>query len=495
MTNRIAAFFLSLIIISALLVSSCKNIHDSIELGGDLVPAVDYVNTFDTIITVDTYNDSFTIGNANHLINDSTRMSKSGIHYVGKITNDPLFGQTEAQLFMELKPPNYKYYFENHSDSLYIDSVVLVLDYKETFGDTNVMQTVNVYELANTPSNLMDADSNYLIRVPAFSKTGGTFLGGKTFAPNILNDSIKAFKDTTRNQLRIKLDNSFGTRLLQYDSSANGAYANDSAFKSKFKGFAIVSEGGGNAIMGFALASANTKLALYYRYENVPRQDTTVKYFPFNPITCGNANYITRNYSGSPAGFSFAGGTTVLDDMVFLQNTPGTFARIKIPGLASVPNRVVHRAELIIEQVYDPSEEKFFKPEYLLLDVLDTALKNYRYMPYDFTFDQTNTPNLISFGTVGRITDDGLGNRVTTWKFNVSRYIQNYFTGNEPLHEMRLFAPYVVYDIYKPNQNVVGFYYGIGLNSAVARGRVRVAGGSYSDVNKRMRLRIVYSRI
>jgi hypothetical protein len=494
-TNRIAAFFLSLFIISVLLVSSCKHIHDSIELGDDLVPAVDYVNTFDTVISIETYNDSFTIGNSNHLINDSTRMSKSGIHYVGKITNDPLFGQTDAKLFLELKPPNYKYYFENHSDSLFIDSVVLVLDYKETFGDTNALQTLRVYELDNVASNLFNADSNYLIRRQGFFYNQNLQLGSKTFAPNILNDSIKAYKDTTKNQLRIKLDNSFGTRLLQYDSSASGAYANDSAFRSKFKGFAIVSEAGGNAIMGFSLTTANTKLALYYRYKNVPRQDTTVKYFPFNPITSGNANYITRNYAGSPAGFSLAGGTTIQDDLVFLQSTPGTFTRVKIPGLAGVTNRVVHRAELIIEQVYHPSDEMFFKPEYLLLDVLDTALKNYRYMPYDFTFDQTNTPNLISFGTVGRITDDGLGNRVTTWKFNISRYVQNYLTGNEPLHEMRLFAPYVVYDIYKPNQNVVGYYFGIGLNSAVARGRVRVYGGSYSDPTKRMRLRIVYSRI
>lgn len=494
MTNRIAAFFLSLFVVSALLISSCKQIHDSTELGDGLVPAVDNINTFDTIISVNTYNDSFTIGNTDYLINDSTRIAKSGLHYVGKITNDALFGQTEAQLFMELKPPNYKYYFENHSDSLYIDSVVLVLDYKDVYGDTNVVQTLSVYELDNIASNAFKADSNYLIRRKAFSYNGGGLLGSKTFAPNILNDSIKAYKDTTLNQLRIKLNNSFGDRLLAYDSSATGAYASDSAFKSRFKGFAVVSEAGGNALMGFSLVGANTKLALYYRYRNAD-QDTTVKYFSFNSITCGNANYVTRNYAGSPAGFSFAGGTTALDDLIYLQNTPGTFARIKIPGLASVTNRVVHRAELIIEQVYHPSDEIFYKPDYLFLDVLDTALKNYRYMPYDFTFDASNAPNLLNFGTVGRITDDGLGNRVSQWKFNVSRYVQNYLTGREPLHDMRLLAPYVVYDIYKFNNNVVGYFNGVGLNSTIGCGRVRVAGGSYSDSAKRMRLRIVYSKI
>jgi hypothetical protein len=500
-TNRIAAFFLSVFIISALLISSCKRIHDSTELGDDLVPTVDNVNTFDTIVTVETYNDSFTIGNVNALINDSSRIAKSGTHYVGT-ANDPLFGQTDARIFMELKPPAYKYFFEQPKDSLTVDSAVLVLDYVNTYGDTNILQTVNVFEIANLPSNVFKTDSNYLIRRNDLTYT--TLLGSKTFAPNTLNDSIKVYLDTTKNQLRIRLNQGPGTEYIAnkflkvFDSS--GAYSSDSAFRANFKGFAVVPGGGGNALMGFNLAGGKTKLALYYKFKKNGVDRDTVRYFGFNLAngvipSSANANYIRRNYSGSPAGFSFAGGTTVQDDLIYLQNTPGTFARIKIPGLATVPNRVVHRAELIIEQIYHPSDEIFYKPDYLMLDVLDTSLKNYRYMPYDFTFDATNAPNLIGFGSIGRITDDGLGNRVATWKFNVSRYVQNYFTRREPLHEMRLMAPYVVFDIYKPNLNVVGYFNGVGLNSSIGIGRVRVAGGSYSDPTKRMRLRIVYSKI
>jgi hypothetical protein len=60
---------------------------------------------------------------------------------------------------------------------------------------------------------------------------------------------------------------------------------------------------------------------------------------------------------------------------------------------------------------------------------------------------------------------------------------------------MRLFSPYTVNDIYKFNNSVIGYENGFGLNTAIARGRVRVAGGSYSNVSKRMRIRIVYSKI
>jgi hypothetical protein len=494
--KRIAAFCFSLLILTtAFYFGSCTRIHDSTELGDELIPAVDNVNTFDTVVSVLSYNDSFTIGNADRLLNDSTRMAKSAIHYVGRINNDPLFGTTDAQLFFELKPPTFKYYFENFSsDSLFIDSVVLVLDYQETFGDTDALQTVNVYELANTSSNLFKTDSSYLLRVKSF--TEGNLLGTKTFAPSILNDSIKAYKDTTKNQLRIRLDDAFGTRLLLYDSSATSAYAGDSAFRSKFKGFAVTSSGG-NALMGFSLAGANTKLALYYHYYNkLPNIDTAVRYFSFNAATCGNANYIKRGYSGFPIATALSGGTTTPDDLLYIQATPGTFARIKMPDLSTVTNRVVHRAELIVEQISHPlSDPKFFNPEMLFLDVLDTALKDYRYMPYDFTIDQSGSPNLTGFGASGKATTDAGGNPIQVWKFNMTRYVQNVLTKKEPVHDLRLFAPYIVDDTYKPSLSSVGGVYFIGVNSSVARGRVRVAGGNFADPTKKLRLRIVYSKI
>ena len=170
------------------------------------------------------------------------------------------------------------------------------------------------------------------------------------------DDSVKAFRDTTTSQLRIRLDNSFGTRLLQYDSTGNGAYGGDSLFRTRFKGFAIQSMSSGNAVMGFDLTGVNTKLAIYYKYEKrvvstVQKLDTTVAYFNFSG-NCASANYIKRDYSGTPALASLNNGTTS-DPIIYLQNSPGTFANIKIPALAGLSNRVIHRAELIVEQLYD----------------------------------------------------------------------------------------------------------------------------------------------
>jgi hypothetical protein len=459
-------------------------------LGDGLIPAVDNINTFDTLITVETYNDSFRLASADRLLTDSFRILKSEIHVLGKISNDPLFGSTDAKIYLQLKPLNYKYAFENHSDSLFIDSAVLILDYVQTFGDTNALQAVRVLEMAQSPTSIFKYDSNYLIRNVSFPTS--TLLGQKMFAPSILNDSIKAFRDTTKNQLRIRLADSFGERLLKYDSTATGAYFSDSAFRSKFRGFAIESTSG-NALMGFDLTSGKTRLAIYYRYRNT-NQDTTVRYFTFNTVSA-NANYITRNnYVGSQALSSFGGGQ---DDLVYLQNTPGTFTKIKIPALLSVSNRVIHRAELIAEQVYHPSDAMFATPTGLMLDVLDTALKNYRYMPFDFSYDpQSGNTNLLGFGSFGKIGVDGSGNAIRVWKFDISRYVQNALTRREPFHELRLFTAYQSFDIYQPNVfSQSGFINPINLNTSIAIGRVRLAGGNYVDATKRMRIRIVYSKL
>ncbi|MEO5947427.1 MAG: DUF4270 family protein [Chitinophagaceae bacterium] len=497
MKNRY--FFLYLIAIVAtvaIVFSACRKINEATELGGGLIPPVDGINTFDTLINVQAFNDTF------GMATDSQRLDKNQEFFLGLINNDPFFGKTDARMFFELKPPSYPYSFGNVPAKLLIDSVVLLMSYIETYGDTNTLQTVNVYEIDQNPSNNFRSDSNYLIRNEHF--TYSNVLGSKTFAPKTLKDSVKAFRDTTANQLRIRLDNSFGTRLLSYDSvktSLNGAYANDSAFKSKFKGFAVRSISSGNAIMGFNLNGVNTALAIYYRNDTsstvTPKYETTVKYFPFSGSYCAAANYIKRDYTGKPV--EAAVGGSVSDPIVYIQNTPGTFATIKIPDLPTIGNRLVHRAELIIEQLYDISDSTFRAPELLYLDASDpsiAATNKYRTIPYDLTIDNTGALNLLTFGSLPTITVDGAGNKIRVWKFNVSRYVQHILTGTQSLYDLRLFAPFSLLEQYgiPPGGDIT---IPVFINNTVAKGRVRLVGNNgVADTNpRRMRLRIVYSKL
>lgn len=493
MKNRY--FFLNLIAIVssvAIVFSACKRINEATELGGGLIPPVDGINTFDTLINVQTFNDTF------GMVTDSQRLDKNQEFFLGVINNDPFFGKTDARMFFELKPVNYPYSFGNVPAKLQIDSVVLLMSYIETYGDTNMVQTVNVYEIDQNPSNNFRSDSNYLIRKEHF--TYSNVLGSKTFAPKTLKDSVKAFRDTTANQLRIRLDNSFGTRLLGYDSistSLNGAYANDSAFKTKFKGFAVRSMSTGNAIMGFNLNGVNTRLAIYYRNDTSstggPKYDTTVKYFTFNGSVCAAASYIKRDYTGTPVEASVGG--TVPDQIGYIQTTPGTFTTIKIPDLSTVNNRVIHRAELIIEQLYHISDSTFRAPDLLYIDASDpsiTATYKYRTIPYDLSINSGGGFNLGSFGSFPTMSVDGAGNKIRVWKFNLSRYVQHILTGTQLLYDLRLFAPFSFSEQYgiPPGQDIT---IPVTINTSVAKGRVRVGGGNHPT--QRMRLRLIYSKL
>ena len=498
MKHKHLALTLGAIFTSTLiLLISCKKINESTTLGSDLIPVVDNINTFDTILTVEAYNDTFSV------VTDTTRYNTSYTHYLGHIENDPFFGKTDAKLFLELLPPTAKYTFINRPDSLTIDSVVLVLDYVETYGDTMALQTVNVYEI---PQTSQFGDTSFTIRNNNFEKAG--LLGSRTFEPVILNDSVKVYQDTTANQLRIRLDDAFGQRLLNYDTvTANGhinAYLSDSTFRENFKGFALESASG-NAIMGFNLEGTNTKLAIYYKDDNnsadPAKADTAVAYFSFaTNLSSVAANYIVRDYSGTPLAATANGVTGSPDDLIYIQNTPGSFATLKIPGLAGLNNSVIHRAELIMEQVHH-MDDTMFPPTNLYLDAYDPSISTFRTIPYDVAFDAQGNSNIhTAFGVIPVATKDLSGNSIKSWRFNLTRYIQHVVNDTEPVYDLRLFAPLYVNEHYRPGvagttSDLITKFLGVPLqvNSAAGKGRVRLGGGNHST--QKMRMRIVYSKI
>lgn len=475
MKTRIA-LLITAILFSTSLFFSCRKINDATTLGGDLVPVVDNVTTFDTTLSVETYDDLFTD------LTDSTRLGSGATHWTGYISNDPLFGKTNAVSYFELKPATFPYVFDfkNKDSILHLDSVVLVMGYRKTYGDSTSPVNLTVYGI--NPVSPFTVDSAYLVRSNSFML--GSVLGTRSgILPYTLDDSIKTFRDTTARQLRIRLNNSFGQQLLNYDTT--NAYKSDSLFRTYFRGFAVVPSATGNAVIGIGLDSS--KLAFYYHYKNGAITDTaSVTYFTFN-TSSAHANLVQRDYTGSQL-LSYQGGTSQ-DNLVFLQNTPGSFATVKIPALKTLSNRIVHRAELIMEQVYDPSDNTFAMPTYLFLDAFDTAKQHYRTIPYDFTIDASNTYNTAVFGMIPKDTFDVGHNPIKIWRFNITRYVQNFLNGKEPLFDFRLTTPYLLQELLQgSNQEVT-----LSFNPDILEGRVRLGGGNHPT--QRMKLRIIYTKI
>ena len=472
---------------------------DTTELGADLIPAVDNVHTFEEILPV--------VGAREPNI-DTTRLGNTENHIVGRI-NDPVFGNTNADFFMQVNPGTFPYYFGNPKDTINstlapgtkFDSVILCLSYKGFYGDTSVPQTLKVYSLDPQTSNFVDTGRYRLDYQPDRPFTGN-LLGQVSVKASGLGAKmyIAHGKDSVTNQIRIPLSSSFLNTLAAMDSSATSstnAFRSDSLFKTFFKGFAIVAENsvqGNGGLFYISLTDPMTRLEVHYTRKNVKPIDTSYSSFAFSVGTAlarpgAHANYVKRDTSSS----EFP--TSPDANALYVQSAPGSAINLSIPGLSNYPNRIIHRAELFLEQIPgNPVVDKVLTaPAYLYLDLIDsTANLQYKPVYYDLSPNSFYNPDdkVSFFPTTGidhnyyggflRTTTDALGTR-SFYTFNLTRYVQNMITKHSFNYKLRVTAPYNL------------SYYGLILSysNSLAAGRVKLGNGTHP--NYKLRMRIVYS--
>lgn len=490
--------FLSIVIINW----SCTKL-DTTTLGSDLIPVVDNVNTFADTFAIDAIQRSPT---------DTTVVDILDDHALGNISNDPLFGKTEAKVFLNVKPDRYPFLL-SPADTItpLLDSVVLCLSYQGFWGDSSVIQQLQVNEIT---------DGNFRDKIDTIYNTDHQPAGigaqvaplKPVYMPDLNKYIVYANKrDSVRNQIRIKLDSAtYGARLFGSDTSLTGpgnhAFRNDSIFRREFIGFAIKAVSGtGNALMYVNLADTNTKLEIHYRLKSATKTDTVYKSFKVATTTSTfakidkspSANYIKRDRTGTPSASPGFG-------EVYLQTQPGTYADLSIPALTNYSNRIIHRAEIIVEQIPDVDSKLFPPPNFLYIDLKDSAASGsapakYKPVyidlnptsPYDpdykvTSFYPTGGPDFAYFGGFANKKTGSLGAEITYYNFNVTRYVQRMVIDSSRNYDLRLFAPYR----FRYPQYSGGF---IPYNNSVGLGRLRVGNGL--NPNYKMRIRIIYSPI
>ncbi|HEX2606376.1 MAG TPA: DUF4270 family protein, partial [Flavisolibacter sp.] len=281
---------------------SCKKINEATDLGGDLIPAVDNVTTFEKFLDVET---------DNRLFNDTTRYTTSDYGALGTM-NDGVFGTTRADLYFNLSSSAYGTYpyiinpSQSNDPSVFqIDSVVMQLAYKGNYGDSTSEQTIQVYELPTKISGF--TDSTYKNFVGDDLPTIGSSLGATSFIPSKLKDSIRVINktDTFRvaNVVRFRLDGAeaLARKFASYDTTAgsNEGFRRDSAFKQLFGGLAVksTSASGKGGLSYFNLNDTSTKFIIYFKA--IKSTGTESGYFNyFHTSQAGNANIIHRNRGG-----------------------------------------------------------------------------------------------------------------------------------------------------------------------------------------------------
>jgi Domain of unknown function (DUF4270) len=228
---------LSSIVLFIFILSSCTKL-DSTSLGGDFIPGSDRLITDTIIVPVST---------TSFVENDTTIIDKSDLHILGFV-NDPMFGTTTGSVYFQMLPVLYPFSYPVNSDSLFLDSLVLSLNYNFSYGDTNALSKVNVYRIEDL--NFKPA-KRYLVSEPTPAFSGANFLGSQTFSSASLRKGYKlSYKtDSVFNQLRIKLPDALGLAILK-ENTTTGFLRNDSAFKAFLNGLIVVPDSlsSGNAL-------------------------------------------------------------------------------------------------------------------------------------------------------------------------------------------------------------------------------------------------------
>ena len=498
MQKRILSIAVTAILIFSFFNWSCAKL-DTTDIGSDLLPAVDNVHTFA---------DTLFINSTQGFFSDSTYIGKSDDFALGAINNDPLFGKTNAYIFMQLKPAFYPYYLGNPGDTLMqLDSIVLCLKYKGFWGDSSIPVHLEVKEV-NDPKFRDSVDkenpTNYQ---PTYS---GASIGSTDVDVRRLGDTVKFTnkRDYSINQIRIKLDATWAAQLYGRDSIAsnglNNAFYSDSFYRRFYNGLAVIANGtGSNGLMYVNLADTATKIEIHYKRRNQGKVDSvysSLRLSLFSDSAAGKrvsnaADNIIRNRAGAKI-------LSPNSDENFLQTAPGTFVNLNIPALAGLSNRIIHRAEIIVEQI--PTDiildEKLSAPNFLYLELKDTGSTNkWKPVYFDLNTQRAYDPDYKSglpywpgeidyqyFGGYRRSKTDAFGNLIKYYNFNISRYVQQIVTKRTYNYDLRMYAPFnLSYPQYSPTL--------IPFSNNIAFGRVRI--GSGSNPNYKLRLRIVYSKL
>ena len=295
------------------------------------------------------------------------------------VYQDSSFGKTTASLYLQPLLPSNALLLSNPGEQIIMDSIILSLQYSSWFGDTTVLQTIDVYEL----------DEGLNINTTYFSDTSintlPTPLGSKAFLPRprqgirINQPNATDGMDTValNSQVRIRLSDDLGNLIVS--KSGGSELQNNENFTKFFKGIKLTPNVQGTlsnnekAILYFALTASETKMAMFYRVVNT-QNDTLNRLLNF-PINSSSVRFNTFEYE-----------------------------RV-----------LINKAELVLP-VTSGSYAKFGYAQTLTLALKD-ASGNLQFIPDFFEGEQYFGGNFDA--------------SINAYKFNIARYIQGIISGSQ----------------------------------------------------------------
>jgi hypothetical protein len=189
-----------LVFLISLVIVGCSKL-DTTDIGSDLLPAIDNVNTFEGIYDIKTTQGIFNP--------DTTKVSYNDDLVLGRINNDPVFGTTKANLYFQYKPTSYPYNYAARDSITNFDSIVLCLSYKGFWGDSTLPVQLQLKEVVKNAGGFWDS-----VNVPkliSYAPATDSKILGSTTLDIASMGTYKVFsnhKDSVKNQIRIKITDS-----------------------------------------------------------------------------------------------------------------------------------------------------------------------------------------------------------------------------------------------------------------------------------------------
>lgn len=333
-------------------------------------------------------------------------------------TNDPAFGKTYASVYGQVLLPNLNVRFPNAT----VDSVVLGVVYGGKYGKFSIPQDIAVYEL----SQYMDPTSTAYTTLDAFQVNGSPIGTVNGFIPN-LTDSVVVKGVALAPQLRIRLNNNLGTRLLTADSLS---YADNSYFLQYFKGFYLTTR---TSVVGDGIALLNMHASGITVYYHTPTVADTAVVFAVTESS-QTVNHIDHNFSGSPAQQAMNNTAVTGGQKLYIQSGGGTFGKLVLPFFDqnTLKNAAINRAELIFTLDDDPTylDTLLTPPPGLLL----------------YAYDSYNTPANLPIGPDQRI-NEGIstlttrvenGKTVRRYTVPITTFVQRLANGTTPNYGLKI---------------------------------------------------------
>ncbi|PZF72014.1 hypothetical protein [Taibaiella soli] len=459
MKNRIwrtaAGAFAAIVALSA---TSCK---ENTIINSNLAPAVDNIKTFAldpndiSCLSKTVYDDSIVTS-----LNTSPVIAG-----LGTVNADPFFGVTNAGIYFNVIPPTSSYTFPVSRSS--IDSVVLVLPYNFTWGDTNNTnrpQKFSVYRMTDTFSS-----TGYYYSFSRFGVDRSHLLGTVTTNINDLKNYVQLKDSSVTPHMRIKItDNDFIQKLM--DSSSQ--YADYPTFLSWFKGLYVepdtTSSATGTSLAYFELdgdSYYNTAGLLFYM------QDSVVSQFGYNTTNCAHSTWVKRNYTGYPVAPYYSPSRTD-DSIIMIQNEPGAAADIRITNIRHIDSVIgkslINKAQILITKVDVGSSSIYTEPSRIRVTGIDD------YGTYYFIAD-----NYVGSSTSSTFID-GVAQSVTVGAFTVTQYSINF---PRELQKALIQGRTNLHLLLNGTQTYPGAY------------RLIAGGKSNSNATYKLQINVIYSKI